>query len=108
MTTRRAMLTSSSRVYVAGHRGLVGSAVVRALKACGVHDLALQTSSQLDLRERDAVRGFMQKVQPNIVILAAARVGGIVANFTYPVDFLSDNVRIQVNVLDAAREAGVQ
>lgn len=108
MTAQKPVLNSSSRVYVAGHRGLVGSAVVRALKAVGVTDLALRTSSELDLRERDAVREYMERVRPDVVVLAAARVGGILANSTYPAHFLSDNLRIQVNVLDAAREVGVQ
>jgi GDP-L-fucose synthase len=98
-----AVLTRHCRVYVAGHQGLVGSAVVRALNAAGVHGLVLRTSSELDLRDRDATYAFLQQVRPDVVILAAARVGGILANSTYPADFLSDNLRIQVNVLDAAR-----
>jgi GDP-L-fucose synthase len=108
MTGPSPVLTSSSHVYVAGHRGLVGSAVTRALNAAGVHQLALRTSSELDLRDRDAVYRYVQEVRPDVVILAAARVGGILANSTYPADFLSDNLQIQVNVLDAARRSGVQ
>jgi GDP-L-fucose synthase len=102
------VLTSTSRVYVAGHRGLVGSAVVRGLNAAGVHDLALRTSSELDLRDRDSVCRYVQQVRPDVVVLAAARVGGILANSMYPADFLSDNLQIQVNVMDAARQVGVQ
>jgi GDP-L-fucose synthase len=102
------VLTTSSRVYVGGHRGLVGSAVVRALNALGVRDLALRTSSELDLRQRDAVFDFLLQTRPDVVVLAAARVGGILANSTYPADFLSDNLLIQVNLLDAAREVGVR
>jgi GDP-L-fucose synthase len=108
MSGKSPVLTSSTRVYVAGHRGLVGSAVVRALRTAGIHDLALRSSSELDLRERDEVRQYLQATRPDVIVLAAARVGGILANSTYPADFLSDNLRIQVNVLDAAREVGVQ
>jgi GDP-L-fucose synthase len=107
VASHQPVLTGKSRVYVAGHRGLVGSAVVRALKAAGVRDLALRTSSELDLREREAVCRYLDEIRPDVVVLAAARVGGILANSTYPADFLSDNLRIQVNVLDAARQAGV-
>lgn len=89
-------------VYVAGHRGLVGSALWRALQARGFCNLVGRSSEELDLREREAVFEFFAETRPRLVILAAARVGGILANSTYPVDFLSDNIRIQVNVLDAA------
>lgn len=101
-------LDRSARFYVAGHRGLVGSAIVRKLEAEGFADIVGRSAAQLDLRDRDAVFSFMLEARPRYVVLAAAKVGGIMANSTYPVDFLSDNVRIQVNVLDAAREAGVQ
>ena len=95
-------------IYVAGHRGLVGSAVVRRLVGAGFENIVTRTSDELDLRDRGPVSAFMSAARPRYVILAAAKVGGILANSTYPVDFLSDNLRIQVNVLDAARAAGVE
>ena len=94
--------------YVAGHRGLVGSAIVRRLEDAGFDNILTRTSDDLDLRDRDPVFEFITSTRPRYVVLAAAKVGGILANSTYPVDFLSDNLRIQVNVLDAAREAGVE
>ena len=101
-------LDRDATFYVAGHRGLAGSAVVRKLKAAGFTNIVGKTSSELDLRNRDAVSDFLTEVKPSYVLLAAAKVGGILANNTYPVDFLSDNVRIQVNVLDAALKSGVE
>jgi GDP-L-fucose synthase len=101
-------LDRSSTFYVAGHRGLVGSAIWRNLEAGGFTDLVGRASSELDLKDRDAVFAFFTESKPRYVVLAAAKVGGILANSTYPVDFLSDNLRIQVNVLDAAREHGVE
>lgn len=102
-----AKLDRKATFYVAGHRGLVGSAIWRKLLHEGFTDLVGRTSSELDLKDREAVFDFFRRTNPRYVILAAAKVGGILANNTYPVDFLSDNLRIQVNVLDAAREAGV-
>ena len=96
-----------ARVYVAGHRGLVGSAVWRWLSASGFTSLIGRTSAELDLRDRAAVDAFFDAEQPAYVVLAAAKVGGIVANATYPAEFLSDNLRIQLNVLDAASRCGV-
>jgi GDP-L-fucose synthase len=90
------------RVFVAGHRGLVGSAVWRALRAAGFGDLVGVGSAELDLRERAGVFEYFRAVRPGCVVLAAARVGGIGANAARPVEFLSDNLRIQTNVLDAA------
>lgn len=101
MTTRHADL-----VYVAGHNGLVGSAVWRALREAGFSTVG-RASSELDLRDRDAVFRFFEQERPDQVVLAAARVGGIMANATEPADFLSDNLLIQVNVMDAARAARV-
>ena len=101
-------LPREARVYVAGHRGLVGSAVWRHLEAQGFTDLVGRTSAELDLRERDDVLDFFAEEQPEYVVLAAARVGGIMANATHPAEFLSDNLRIQLNVLDAAAAHGVQ
>ncbi|GAA4777690.1 GDP-L-fucose synthase family protein [Microbacterium gilvum] len=103
-----AELDRDATFYVAGHRGLVGSAIWRRLEAGGFENLVGQTSSELDLRERDAVFDFFRATQPRYVALAAAKVGGILANSTFPVDFLSDNIRIQTNVMDAAREVGVE
>ena len=101
-------LSRGAAFYVAGHRGLVGSAIVRRLQAAGFENIIGKTSAELDLKDRDAVFGFFAQVRPRYVVLAAAKVGGILANSTYPVDFLSENIRIQVNVLDAAREVGVE
>ncbi len=98
------LLDRQAPVYVAGHRGLVGSALWRALLNSGFQNLVGRGSDELDLRHRDAVFDFFAATRPRLVILAAARVGGILANSMYPVDFLSDNIRIQVNVLDAAAE----
>ncbi|WP_196791197.1 GDP-L-fucose synthase family protein [Motilibacter aurantiacus] len=101
-------LPRSARIYVAGHRGLVGSAIYRHLVAEGFSDVVSRSSKELDLRDRGAVDAFFDDQRPDYVVLAAAKVGGIVANNTYPADFLSDNVRIQVNVLDAAARVGVR
>ncbi len=97
-----------SRIYVAGHRGLVGSAVVRALEQRGYRNLLLRTSGELDLTEQAAVRDFFDRERPEAVILAAARVGGIHANNTRPALFLRDNLLIQDHVIDAAHRSGVQ
>lgn len=101
-------LDRSSTFYVAGHRGLVGSAIWRNLEREGFTNLVGRSSSELDLKDREAVFSFIKETKPRYVVLAAAKVGGILANSTYPVDFLSDNLRIQLNVLDAAREHGVE
>ncbi|SKA82289.1 GDP-L-fucose synthase [Agreia bicolorata] len=101
-------LNRSSTFYVAGHRGLVGSAIWRRLQSEGFADLVGRSSSDLDLKDREAVFAFFEEIKPRYVVLAAAKVGGILANSTYPVDFLSDNLRIQVNVLDAALKYGVE
>jgi GDP-L-fucose synthase len=103
-----AALDRDARFYVAGHRGLVGSAIWRRLEAEGFTDLVGRSSAELDLKDRDAVFAFFAETTPQYVVLAAAKVGGILANSTYPVDFLSDNLRIQVNVLDAALKYGVE
>lgn len=100
-------LPRDATVYVAGHHGLVGSAVWRHFEAEGFTNLIGRRSAELDLRDREATRQFFAEVRPAYVIDAAAKVGGILANATYPVEFLSDNLRIQVNLLDAAREFGV-
>lgn len=101
-------LDRDASFYVAGHRGLVGSAIWRNLRGAGFGNLVGRTSAELDLKNREEVFEFFAKSKPRYVVLAAAKVGGILANNTYPVDFLSDNLRIQVNVLDAAQENGVE
>jgi GDP-L-fucose synthase len=97
-----------AKVYIAGHRGLVGSAVWRYFKSEGFTSLVGATSSEVDLRDRGATMEFFRRERPEVVIDAAAKVGGIMANSTYPADFLSDNLRIQVNVMDAAKETGTE
>lgn len=97
-----ALLDRDAPFYVAGHRGLVGSAIWRHLNGAGFTNLLGATSVELDLKDRDAVFAHMARMRPRYLVLAAAKVGGILANSTYPVDFLSDNLRIQTNVLDAA------
>lgn len=101
-------LDRSAPFYVAGHRGLVGSAIWRKLEAEGFTNLIGRTSSELDLRNRDAVFAFLEEVRPRYLVLAAAKVGGILANITYPVDFLSENLQVQTSVLDAAVNVGVE
>jgi GDP-L-fucose synthase len=95
-------LDRDATFYVAGHRGLVGSAIVRKLEAEGFTNIVGKTSAELDLKNRDAVFDYMAEIKPRYLVLAAAKVGGILANSTYPVEFLSENLQIQVNVLDAA------
>jgi len=95
-------VNKSSLVYVAGHRGLAGSAILRQLQAEGYENLITQTSKQLDLRNQRAVDRFFDSAHPQVVILAAARVGGIHANDSRPADFIRDNLQIQTNVIDAA------
>ncbi|KMS69627.1 GDP-fucose synthetase [Streptomyces viridochromogenes] len=101
------LLPSSARVYVAGHRGLVGSAVARRLTADG-HEVLARTRSALDLRDPTATAAFLRDTRPDAVVLAAAKVGGIMANSTSPVQFIEDNLRIQLSVISAAYTAGVR
>lgn len=98
----------SSKIYVAGHRGLVGSAIVRDLKKNGYHNLVFRTHSELDLTDRSQVDAFFNLEKPEYVFLAAAKVGGIVANNDFPADFIRDNLMIQTNVIDAAHKNGVK
>ena len=98
---------AGSRVWVAGHRGMVGSAVWRALEAHGARDLIGWSSAELDLTDRDATIAAAREARPDVVVVAAAKVGGIGANSADPVGFLQDNVRIQTNVMEAAHRAGV-
>jgi GDP-L-fucose synthase len=99
-------MQKTSRIFVAGHRGLVGSAIVRNLEAHGFQHLILRTRAEVDLLNADAVNGFFAKERPEFVFLAAAKVGGILANSTYPADFLRDNLAVQNNVIDAAYRYG--
>lgn len=100
-------LDRAARIYVAGHRGLAGSAIWRKLTAEGFSNLVGASSAELDLRDRAGVFKFMRDTRPDAVVDAAARVGGIYANNTFPADFLSDNLQIQVNVMDASNDVGV-
>src|SRR6202789_879798 len=102
------MLSHDTQIYVAGHRGLVGSAIVRALEAQGYTQLLLRTHRELDLTDQRSVSAFLQRERPEAVIMAAARVGGINANNTRPAEFIRDNVLIQDNVIDAAYRAGAE
>lgn len=100
-------MEESTKVFVAGHRGLVGSALVRKLKENGFTNLVTRTRSELDLRNASAVDGFLAEERPEVVILAAATVGGIKANNDFPVEFLLDNLEIQNNVIRASHESDV-
>lgn len=106
MEFRPGPLARDTVVYVAGHRGLVGSAVWRHLEQQGFTALVGRSSADVDLRDRDAVGRLFAQERPEVVVMAAAKVGGILANSTEPADFLSDNLRMQVNVLDAAQRSG--
>uniref|UniRef100_A0A7V2AZ76 GDP-L-fucose synthase n=1 Tax=Rhodothermus marinus TaxID=29549 RepID=A0A7V2AZ76_RHOMR len=101
-------MVHAARIFIAGHRGLVGSAIVRKLQAAGYTHLITRTRNELDLRNQAAVERFFAETQPTYVFLAAARVGGILANSTYPADFIRDNLQIQTNVIDAAYRFGVK
>ena len=100
-------MTPQDKIYIAGHRGMVGSAIRRKLEADGYTNLLLRTSSELDLRDQAAVRAFFATERPDYVFLAAAKVGGILANNTYRGQFLYDNLMIEANVIEAARVYGV-
>jgi GDP-L-fucose synthase len=97
-----------AKIYVAGHRGLVGSAILRRLQAEGYQNLVLRTRKELDLTDQRAVYRFFEEERPEYVFLAAAKVGGILANATYPADFIRENLLIQTNVIDAAYCYGVK
>ena len=101
-------MDKSSKIYVAGHRGLVGSALVNNLKTKGFDHLILRTHAELDLTNQQAVSEFFKKEKPEYVFLAAAKVGGIHANNTYPAEFIRDNLAIQTNVIHAAYENGIK
>jgi GDP-L-fucose synthase len=101
-------MDNDSKIYIAGHRGLVGSAIVRRLRAKGYGNLVTRTSRELDLREQMAVREFFERERPEYVFLAAAKVGGILANDRHPADFLYQNLMIEANVIESARLCGVK
>lgn len=96
------------KIYVAGHRGMVGSAIVRKLKSEGFENLLLKTSTELDLRNQQEVVAFFTKEKPDFVFLAAAKVGGILANNTYRADFLYDNLMIEANIIKASHQINVK
>ncbi len=101
-------MSKRSKIYVAGHRGMVGSAIVRLLEQSGEVDLVTRTHAELDLTDQAAVRGFFAAEQPDQVYLAAAKVGGIHANNTYPAEFIYENLMIEANIIDAAFRNGVK
>ena len=101
------MLSKNAKIYIAGHRGMVGSACWRAMDSAGYSNLLGKTSKELDLRDQREVNDFIQKERPEVIIDAAARVGGILANDTYPYEFLMDNMLIQNNLIRAAHENNV-
>ena len=99
-------MNKESKIFVAGHRGLVGSAILRKLRSLGYRNLITRTRDELDLRDQAAVDRFFEEERPEYVFLSAAKVGGILANSTYPADFIRDNLQIQTNVIDAAYRSG--
>ena len=101
-------MEKNSRIFVAGHRGLVGSAICRALEQQGYQNLVLRTHAELDLTDRAAVLDFCRREKPEFVFLAAAKVGGILANDSYPADFIRENLEIQTSVIDASFHSGVK
>jgi len=101
-------MNKSATIFVAGHRGLVGSAIVRCLHSAGYRNVIVREHSELDLARQSGVEAFFSENKPQYVFLAAARVGGIYANNAYPADFIRDNLQIQTNVIDAAYRSGVQ
>jgi len=105
---RERLMNKNAKIYVAGHRGLVGSAILRKLQENGYYNLVYKTSQELDLRDRNQVDQLFKEEKPEYVFLAAAKVGGIVANNEYPADFIRDNLMIQTNVIDAAYRNGAK
>ncbi len=101
-------MEAGAKIYVAGHKGMVGSAIVRALKAKGFENLVLRSSAEVDLRRQESVEEFFSKEKPEYVFLAAAKVGGIVANNTFRADFLYENLMIQSNVIHQSFVTGVK
>jgi len=103
-----ALITADERIFVAGHRGMAGSAIVRALQRAGYRNLIQAGHSELDLEDAIAVQSWFREQRPDVVVLAAAKVGGIQANNSYPADFLLDNLKIQTNVIEMAWRSGVR
>src|SRR5271170_4847431 len=101
-------MDKNGRIYIAGHRGLVGSAIHRSLKRHGYGNFVLRSHDELDLTDLEATRRFFSQERPEYVFLAAAKVGGILANSTYPADFIRDNLRIQTNVIESSHRNGVK
>ncbi len=101
-------MNKNSKIYIAGHRGLVGSAIVRALKGQGYENLILKTRQELNLLDQTAVKKFFDDARPEYVFLAAAKVGGIMANKTYPAEFIYENLMVQTNIIHSAYTAGVK
>lgn len=101
-------MQKTAKIYIAGHRGMVGSAILRKLQHEGYQNFALTTSRELDLRDQQAVRTFFERERPQYVFLAAAKVGGILANDTYRADFLYDNLMIEANIIEAAHRCDVE
>jgi GDP-L-fucose synthase len=101
-------MNKDTKIYIAGHKGMVGSAIWRTLTSKGYTNLTGSSSKDLDLREQQAVRDFIEKEKPEVIIDAAARVGGILANNDYPYQFLSENIQIQSNLIDAALKNDVE
>ena len=101
-------MDKQAKIFVAGHRGMVGSAIVRKLQAEGYNNLILKTSKELDLRNQLAVEDFFKQEQPEYVFLAAAKVGGIIANSSYPAEFIYDNLLIQTNVIHQSWQNNVK
>lgn len=102
------MISQHSKVYIAGHRGLAGSAIMRKLQSSGYDNLLFRTSSELDLTDQKKVEEFIAKEKPDLIFLCAAKVGGILANSRFPADFIYQNLLIQNNVIDSARKNGVK
>jgi len=102
------LITPADRIFVAGHRGMAGSAICRALARGGYHQLLTASRSELDLLDGNAVKDWFSKNQPTVVVLAAAKVGGIQANSSYPADFLLENLKIQTHVIETAWRSGVR
>ncbi len=107
MTAPQSFIPLDAPIFIAGHRGLVGSAILRELQRLGYTDLLTRSRAELDLLDPAAVRAFFAATRPRFVVLAAAKVGGILANNTFPADFIRDNLAIQTNIIEAAHATGV-
>ncbi len=102
------MIDKNSKIYIAGHKGMVGSAIWRTLTAQGYVNLIGTSSKEVDLRQQMAVRDYIRKIKPDVIIDAAAKVGGILANNNFPFEFLMENLQIQNNLIEAAHRMGVE